>query len=147
ESYNTNREIQPTRLFQALLPQHGIIRVIDQTEQEQVPTLTKRRIFQEVPIRYSDREMTRIIKNKSGPPVAVVLKPIIWENGEVYTLQVANYLFTVEETMRTLLYVLLAASIIMLVPSIVGAHFLSRFILRPIQQLIEAMQENTKKEK
>src|SRR5690606_3553201 len=59
----------------------------------------------------------------------------------------ANYLFTLEETMRTLLYVLIAASIIMLIPSIIGGNLLSKFILRPIKELIDTMKENTKEEK
>src|SRR5699024_5476731 len=47
--------------------------------------------------------------------------------------------------MQTLLYILLGASIIMLIPSIVASSLLTRFILRPIQQLIEAMRESEKK--
>src|SRR5690625_3288911 len=58
------------------------------------------------------------------------------------TLEVSNHLSTIENTMRTLLYVLVAASILMLIPTMVAGNILSRFILQPIKDLILTMREN-----
>src|SRR5699024_7440455 len=43
---------------------------------------------------------------------------------------------------QTLFYVLLVASIVMLIPAIIAASVLSRFILNPIRQLIDTMRIN-----
>src|SRR5690625_4222148 len=104
ESLHTNRELPPNQLLHAFVPQNGMIRIIDKTEQERIPTITKRQSFREIPATFSNRETKNMIRDEAGTPVAIVLKPVIWENGEVVTLQVVNYLFTIEETMRTLLY-------------------------------------------
>src|SRR5690625_5658380 len=94
------------------VPSNGLIRILDESGKDLIPTLTKRLVFQELPSTYSTKETREVIKDEHGARIAVIVKPIIWENGEVVTLQVANYLISLEETMRTLLYVLVAASII-----------------------------------
>src|SRR5699024_10091700 len=71
---------------------------------------------------------------------------IIWDTGEVVTLQVANYLFALDEVMNTLLYVLIAASVIMLIPTVIAGNLLSKFIVQPIQKLIETMKVNMQEE-
>lgn len=147
ETMRVNQDIPKNEILRAFVPNNGLIRVIDENDSELIPMITKRKAFRELPFAYSTQEVKEIVRDDLGSPVAVIVKPIIWENGEVVTLQVANYLFTLEETMRTLLYVLIAASIIMLIPSIIGGNLLSKFILRPIKELIDTMKENTKEEK
>src|SRR5690625_3345638 len=127
ETVHSNPEIPTNELLHAFVPSNGLIRIIDEQGKDLIPTIMKRQAFRELPSEFSNRETKEIVKDQQGAPIAVVVKPIIWETGEVVTLQVANYLFTLEETMRTLLYVLVAASIIMLVPSIIAGNLLSKF--------------------
>src|SRR5699024_8626545 len=61
----------------------------------------------------------------------------------IVTLQVYKHLTGHASTMETLFYVLVVASLIMLIPTIVAGIFLSRFITRPVQELTAAMKENT----
>src|SRR5690625_759097 len=146
EAVHSNPYIPKNQLLHPFVPANGLIRIIDESGNDLIPTLTKRLVFQELPSTYSVQETQDVTKDQKGSHIAVITKPIIWENGEVVTLQVANYLITLEETMRTLLYVLVAASIIMLLPSIIAGNILSTFILRPIKELIHTMRENTKQE-
>lgn len=146
EAVRANEGIPSNQLLHAFVPSNGIIRVVDKDNNELIPTITKRKEYRNLDVVYSESEKQKVIK-ANGNHVAVVAKPIIWENGEVATIQVANYLNALQETMRTLLYVLVAASIIMLIPSIIAGNVLSKFILRPITELIETMKENTKQEK
>ena len=146
EAVHSNPDIPKNQLLHPFVPANGLIRIIDESGNDLIPTLTKRLVFQELPSTYSVQETQDVTKDLKGSHIAVITKPIIWENGEVVTLQVANYLITLEETMRTLLYVLVAASIIMLLPSIIAGNILSTFILRPIKELIHTMRENTKQE-
>src|SRR5699024_566585 len=83
-----------------------------------------------------------VVKDNSGSYVAVVKKPIIDDEENLVTLQVANYLGTLEETMTTLLYVLSAATLLILVPTIAASNALSRFILQPIKAIVDTMKEN-----
>lgn len=147
ETLQSNPDIPQNELLHAFVPSDGLIRIIDEEGNELIPTITKRQAFLEIPASFSESESREISRVSSGDLVAAVEKPIIWEDGKVVTLQVANYLLTLQETMRTLFYVLVAASIIMLLPSVIAGNILSKFILRPIKQLIETMKENTREEK
>lgn len=147
EALQASQSIPPNQLLHAFLPTDGMIRVVSKDGTELIPTITKRREYRELPLEYNEQETRNVIKSKSGVHVAIITKPIIWENGEVVTMQVANHLIPLEETMRTLLYVLIAASLIMLLPLIIAGNVLSRFILRPITELIETMKANMKLEK
>ncbi len=146
ETMKENPDVPKNELLRAYLPNNGLIRIIDDKDRELIPVITKQKEFRELPSAYSTREVKEIVRDETGSPIAVIRKPVIWEDGEIVTLQVANYLFPLEETMRTLLYVLVAASIIMLIPTIIAGNFLSKFILRPIKALISTMKENTKAE-
>lgn len=146
ENIRENPDIPKNELLRAFVPNNGLIRVVDKNDEELILT-TKRKSYRDLAVKFSESEVREIVRDDSGLPIAVIIKPLIWENGEVVTLQVANYLFTLKSTMRTLLYVLLAASLIMLLPSIIAGNLLSQFILRPIKELIHAMKENTKSEK
>lgn len=146
ETLQANPEIPNNQLLSAFLPENGIIRVVGEKGEELIPTITKREAFTELKYEFANYEKKEITKDEAGNHIAVVYKPIIWDTGEVVTLQVANYLLGLDDVMQTLLYVLIAASIIMLIPTIVAGNLLSRFILQPIQKLIDAMRVNMKEE-
>lgn len=143
ETIVQNPEIPKEQMLSAFVPENGIIRIIT-NDDELISTKTKRKAFTELPYEFVDYEEKKITRNKEGILIAVVHKPIIWDTGEIVTLQVADYLFTLDEVMNTLLYVLIAASIIILIPTVIAGNLLSKFILKPIQELIAAMKANIK---
>lgn len=143
ETIVQNPEIPKEQMLSAFVPENGIIRIIT-NDDELISTKTKRKSFTELPYEFVDYEEKKITRNKEGILIAVVHKPIIWDTGEIVTLQVADYLFTLDEVMNTLLYVLIAASIIILIPTVIAGNLLSKFILKPIQELIAAMKANIK---
>lgn len=142
ETIQENPDIPTKNLLQAFLPTNGMIRIIDESGEEATLTLTKQDEYRNLPANFSNQEVKEIKQDEAGNAVAVVLKPIITENGDIVTLQVADFLHPLEETMRTLLYVLVATSLLILIPTIIGSNMLSRFILRPIKELVHAMKEN-----
>src|SRR5699024_5696575 len=71
----------------------------------------------------------------------VIGKPIVWDNGEIVTLQVSKQLGVLQENMKILFYVLLIALFVMLIPILIGANILSRFLLNPIKSLSSVMKE------
>jgi len=145
ETLNTNPEIPKNELLRALLRSNNMIRVYEFGKEEPNFVITKDTEFQNLPGGYSKKEIRLIKKGEDGVPVALVSKPMIWDDGKVVTLEVSEHLVTVKNTMTTLFYVLFVASLLMLIPTIIAGRVLSRFILQPIQSLTKTMQNNTQR--
>ncbi|WP_424475716.1 ATP-binding protein [Oceanobacillus kimchii] len=131
-------------LLTAYLPTNGMIRVIDENENDVTGKLAKSQEYTDVPIEYTTTERREVI-SFNQMDVAIVTKPIIWQNGEIVTIQVSDHLIHMNETMQTLRYVLFFSSAIILIPTIIASFLLSRFLLNPIQKLKETMQTNISK--
>lgn len=143
EALNVNEDLSKSDMLKAFLPPNGTIRVINEEGQAVIPLLRKADADHNIPFHYTTTESRLIYKDGSGANSVVISKPIIWENGEIVTLQVSNHLISLQKTMGTLLYVLIIASVIILIPTIIAGRVLSQFLLRPIQTLIQTMRENT----
>ncbi|HLR62955.1 MAG TPA: HAMP domain-containing histidine kinase [Lentibacillus sp.] len=143
ETLNGNPDIPRNELLDAYVPTEGMIRVIDENGNYVIPQKMKKYAYRELPSNYSTNEIRSVISMNDQPDFATVAKPIIWEDGNIVTLQVYKHLTGHASTMETLFYVLVVASLIMLIPTIVAGIFLSRFITRPVQELTAAMKENT----
>lgn len=131
------------RLIKAYLPTNGMIRVIDENDRPFIQQ-TKSRAYETLPWEYVTTEKKTIETQENGPDIAIITRPVIWNNGEIVTVQLSNHLNHLEETMKTLFYVLIVAGAIMLIPSIIAGTLLGRFLLNPIQKLIQTMKDNTK---
>ncbi|MCT1902841.1 HAMP domain-containing histidine kinase [Oceanobacillus sojae] len=129
-------------LLTAYLPANGIIRIIDETGNNVVRPQTKSSQYASLEANYTTSETSRIVQDDAGSNYAIIEKPIIWENGDIVTVHVANKLVYLDETMRTLTYVLLFSSAVILIPTIIASIVLSRFLLTPIQKLKDTMQRN-----
>lgn len=133
-------------LINAFLPVHGMAKVFPR-EGQPLEFKYREEAYRTLEGEFTTEETREVIKPESGIHIAVVTKPIIWLDGEVVTLQVSNNLIEFTETMRTLLYVLIIASVIVLIPTVIGSNILARILLRPIHQLTQAMKENMKERK
>lgn len=143
EALNESPDLAEEELLKAFLPNEGMIRVIGKDSKPIIPILTKKKEYSRLDSVFSTSETRTINTDVAKEHVAVISKPIIWNNGDVVTLQVSNHLIALHENMRTLFYVLLVASIVMLIPLLIGANVLSRFLLKPIKALTKAMKQNT----
>lgn len=142
---NKNPDIAENALLRAYVPADGMIRVIKETG-EPFMILRKPDAETELPSEFSSSGVQEVIKWDSEASIAVIKQPIIWDDGNVVTLEVSKQLVGLHETMTTLLYVVIVASILMLIPSILGGRALSTFLLRPINKFIQTMRENTTQE-
>lgn len=133
-------------LIRAYLPTNGMARVFPQ-EGQPLQWHYRPDAYTNLAGEYNTRESQEIVTPEDGANVAVVTKPIIWENGDVVTLEVSNHLIELDNTMTTLFYVLAVASFIILIPTVLAGNVLSRFLLNPITDLIHTMKENTKQAK
>lgn len=144
---NSNPDIPKNELLNAFLPTNGMIRIISEQESEPLLTLTKDNEYRSLPGKFSQTESKKIIKNEANVNIAMISKPIIWDDGDVVTLEVSEHLVMFKSTMTTLFYVLLVASLLMLIPTIIAGTLLGRFLLEPIKALINTMKENIKDSK
>ncbi|MBB6454047.1 signal transduction histidine kinase [Salirhabdus euzebyi] len=143
EALSANTEVNPSELLKAYIPSNGMARVIN-AHRETLQVVTKEIEFYSLPIVYVNRETNEVIVGNDGIRYAIISIPLIWENGEVVTLQVTEKLVGIHETMNTLIYVLLFSSLIMVIPIVIGGGIISRLLIKPIQALTNTMTENYK---
>ena len=93
-------------LIKAYLPTNGMIRVIDENDRPFI-LQTKSGAYETLPWEYVTTESKTIETQANGPDVAIITRPVIWNNGEIVTVQLSNHLNHLEETMKTLFYVLI----------------------------------------
>ncbi|SDJ02268.1 HAMP domain-containing sensor histidine kinase [Natribacillus halophilus] len=126
-------------IIQANLPGNGMVRIIDQQE-ETIHTSTREPRFSEFPPHFTNTQDTRTWVSEEGERFVFIYKPIIWEDGNIVTLEVSERLQGMEANMEVLRYILVAASFIVLIPAVLGGWVLGAIILRPINRLIATMQ-------
>lgn len=142
ETLQDNQDVPDRNLLQAFLPSKGMIRIIEKEDDKVLATFAKDEKYTNLKATYSDKETSKVTRDNNGTLVAVIEKPIIFEEDKIVTIQVANYLVSIEESMKTLLYVLIATSVAILIPTIIAGNALSRFILQPIKAIVDTMQKN-----
>ncbi|MUV38482.1 Histidine kinase [Lentibacillus sp. JNUCC-1] len=141
---NDDPNISEKKLLRAYLPQDGMIRVVQEDESLLLGSLTRESEYTDIPPEFSRGEKHYVTSRGNGLYTATVAKPIIWTNGDIVTLEVTRHLNALKENMNTLLYVLIAASLLMLIPTYVAGLMLARFLLSPIRALTRTMQTNSK---
>ncbi|AXF56233.1 sensor histidine kinase [Salicibibacter kimchii] len=125
-------------IIQANLPGNGMVRIINY-EEETIHTSTREPRFSEFPPHFTNAQASRTLVTEDDERFVFTYKPLIWENGNVVTLEVSEHLQGMEENMEVLRYILVAASFIVLIPAVLGGWVLGAIILRPINGLISTM--------
>lgn len=146
EALNASGDEVESDILRAFLPSNSIIRVIDKDGEELTPVLTKKPEYVDIPLKFYQGESKFIINDDALGRIAVISKPIAWTDGGIVTLQVSQQLISFEETMQTLQYVLIAATLFSLIPTFFAGSMLTRFIIRPITLLIHTMKRNIKQD-
>lgn len=130
-----------TALLRVYLPENGMVRVIN-SEKVALLTVTEQPdLTDEVSPEFQDKQNHRFFQREDGRYLTVYY-PLVWEDGNITTLEVTESLDLVEESLRILRWVLLFATLLILIPTIIGGTVLSRLILRPIHSLIRTMEAN-----
>ena len=144
-SETTERE-EAGDVLNAFLPANGMAKVFSR-ENRSLEFKYTGEAYTALEGAFQTEETKEVIRPERGVYVAVVTKPLIWHDGTVVTLQMSDNLIELADTMTILFYVLIIASIIFLVPTVIGSNLLSRFLLNPIEELTRTMKENIKERK
>ncbi len=133
-------------VIKAFLPANGMAKVFSNEGKALEFKLTGE-AYKTLEGAFQAEESREIIRPERGVHVAVITKPIIWYDGSIVTLQISDNLVELADTMTILFYVLVIASIIFLIPTLIGSTVLSRFLLNPIEKLTNTMKENIRDRK
>ncbi len=128
----------PSQLIQAYVPNNGLLRIVDEANESTL--ITKHQELYELKSNFSGNERSSIVTFAEYTYVLAVI-PMIWEDGSVVELQLAERLDTLEETLPLLRMILLIASLLIIIVAFLAGQTLSQIIVRPIQQLAATMNE------
>ncbi|GGA59239.1 sensor histidine kinase YkoH [Kroppenstedtia guangzhouensis] len=130
-----------TQLLRAYLPESGMIRVVNDRATTLLTVTEQPELVEEISPAFRNRQDHRFFNRGNGMYITASY-PLIWENGQVVTLEITESVHLLERNLQILRWVLFLATLIVLAPTIMGGILLSRLILRPIHSLIQTMESN-----
>ncbi|MBD8070520.1 HAMP domain-containing histidine kinase [Bacillus sp. PS06] len=137
-------ETSSTNLLHAYLPANGMIRIIDKDGVPQITTTKNMAITDEINPSYQTMSQT-VVKQIKQDRYVVSYYPMIGNDSNIVTLEVAESIQETDTTLRQLRTVLFIASLVVLIPSFLGGRALSILILKPIMTLTTTMKDIQKR--
>lgn len=139
-SENVDR-ISPNDLLRAYVPIEGMIEVLKEGQRKGIA------ITSETEHALSKRESaffpgeTSEIITYNEKRYVFISTPIIWTDGSVVDLQLTKSIEATDDMLAVLRIVLMAVTVIAMIPVFISSSVLSNFIARPIRSMIETMKE------
>ncbi|MEW9675668.1 HAMP domain-containing histidine kinase [Lentibacillus sp. L22] len=134
-----DNNVDTKELLRAYLPANGMISVVDRNSHS-IVTTTKNTKMRDYTPEFKNTQSSEI-HYINGETYGVVSLPIIWENGQVVSLEVTENLAEMNQTLNELKIVLIIAFIVVIIPSILGGRLLGNILLKPINSMINTMKE------
>ncbi|MBD8135823.1 HAMP domain-containing histidine kinase [Bacillus sp. CFBP 13597] len=139
-SENVNN-ISPNDLLRAYLPIDGMIGIVIEGQRKGTAvTSNSEKQLSNRNISFYPGEKSEIITYQQKKYV-FVSNPIVWGDGSVVNLQITKSMSATEEMLAVLRIVLIAVTIIAMIPVLISSTILSNFIARPIRSMIDTMKE------
>ncbi|MBY8910355.1 HAMP domain-containing histidine kinase [Salinicoccus roseus] len=138
EIQNANdNDINAEAVLQAHLLSDGYMTVID-SENNPVVRIATEAEYANISMPYSTSQYAEAMNHEAHHFVMVSL-PIIWENGEVYDLQIYENVQFLHETFEILRWILLLSTAIIFIVIFLLNRIITNFITRPINKLVDRM--------
>ncbi|MFE5426314.1 ATP-binding protein [Peribacillus simplex] len=139
-SKNVN-DISPNDLLRAYLPIDGMIGIVNEGQRKgTVVTSNSEKQLSNRDSSFYPGEKSAIITYHQKKYV-FVSNPIVWGDGSVVNLQITKSITATEEILAVLRIVLIAVTVIAMIPVLISSTILSNFIARPIRSMIDTMKE------
>lgn len=135
ETFNTNSSEDPGTILLAYIPANGLIQVLGASG-ELIRTIQDPAVTAEFPLNMPGQSGTREV---DGEVFAYVKAPIIWIDGEVATLVVAQSLQEVTDNLQTLRLVLVTVTLLAMIPIVISSIVLGGIVTKPITNLTNTM--------
>ncbi|MFB9758283.1 ATP-binding protein [Ectobacillus funiculus] len=130
-------------ILKARLPLDGMIRVVNE-DSHSIMTITKETEFTELTPTFKNSQTVEL-KSINKIQYAIASFPVIWSDGSIVMLEVTESLASTYNSLKILKLVLTVASLVVLIPSFLAGRMLSNIILKPINSMIETMEEIQRK--
>lgn len=136
---STMDRIAPNSLLLAYLPLDGMIKVLneDLTSEAKITTPSES-ILKSRDSQYFPGETSEVISYKNKKYVFVSY-PIVWNDGRVVNLQWTSSIQATDDMIRMLRIVLIAVTLIAMIPVFISSRILSNLIIQPIRSMIDTM--------
>jgi signal transduction histidine kinase len=133
--------IPPDDLLRAYAPLDGMLRIVNEDGTSSPPVTTSAaEQLSKLSYKYESEKKSEYIQVEQIGYVWVSV-PVIWPDGEVVNLQVTESIEDTENRLSVLRKVLVAVTIIALIPAIISSRILANRMTRPIQQMTRTMSD------
>ncbi|MBO1511791.1 sensor histidine kinase [Metabacillus bambusae] len=134
-------QIAPNNLLRAYVPIDGMVQIVVETNEDSstITSHPENPLKDRKPIFYPGEKSEIITYNQKKYVFAS--NPIIWTDGSIVNLQITKSIHATEEMLGILRIVLIAVTIIAMIPVLISSSILSNLITRPIRSMIDTMKE------
>lgn len=135
------KQVNPKDLLRAYVPVDGMIEVLsaDGTPIAMITTNSETALRKKNGEYYTGEKSEIIMYENKQYAFSSI--PIIWSDGNIVNLQLTNSMDKTNEVLSVLRIVLVAVTIIAVIPVILSTHILSNLITRPIKTMTETMKD------
>jgi signal transduction histidine kinase len=133
--------ISPNDLLRAYVPVDGMIQIVknDQRSGTAVTSFSEQELSNRKSSFYPGEKSEMITYKQKG--YVFVSIPIVWTDGSIVNLQITKSIHTTEEMLGVLRIVLIAVTVLAMIPILISSSILSNLISRPIRSMIETMKD------
>lgn len=133
--------ISTVELLRAYVPINGMLQIVKSDGKPDAGvTVPSQQSLRDQPVKFYQKEEKEIMDIK-GSPHAFVSIPFVWTNGDVVALQITENLKSTADMLRLLRIVLIAVTVVAMIPVVISSRLLGNFITRPISSMIHTMRE------
>ncbi|TWT28012.1 cell wall metabolism sensor histidine kinase WalK [Planomicrobium sp. CPCC 101110] len=132
---HANPADDPSAVLRAYVPPNGLIKVADGNV-ELIREIRDPQVTGEFPAEVEENSGTLRLDNKL---FAYVKAPVIWTDGEIASLIVAQELQDVSGNLQTLKLVLVAVALLAMIPIVLSNAALGRLVTKPVTNLTTTM--------
>jgi two-component system, OmpR family, sensor histidine kinase ArlS len=134
-TFNTNPNEDPRAVLRAYVPANGLIKVVEGGK-PLIPDIQDAQVDIDFP---ADTEANSGIERVESELFAYAKVPVIWTDGQVATLIVAQSMHEVTDNLQTLRLVLIMVALLAMIPIFLSNAVLGRIVTKPITDLTQTM--------
>lgn len=133
--FNETETANPSDVLRGYVPVNGLIRVAS-AEDEQLTAIQSPAVIAKLPAELEGQSGTVKVDDER---FAYVKAPIIWTNGQVAEVTVAQSLRETTNNLNTLRLVLIVGTLLAMIPVVISSVVLGKIVTQPITNLTNTM--------
>lgn len=128
-------------LLRTYAPLSGMIRIVaEDGDSRALVTSSDQQQLSRLEVNYESRQRSEIMKYE-GQSYTFISLPVIWPDGSVVNIQLSQSLREIEHNLSVLRLVLMAVTLVAMIPVLLSSRWLSNLLTRPITSMISTMRD------